>query len=144
MSTELIVLRAFLGNRAVAEEMVARGFGVELVPTREGREVAQVLLDMRGNGSSDLEALKTVLSTRGRVPARLRKYLGELERTPRYPQFDAVAHFLLLKLDWAMDRVDRAFERVGAEVPQPPKPAAAPPQGARSGEQEREYGPARR
>lgn len=50
MSTEVIVLRAFMGDQAVAEEMLAHGFGPDLMTTREGRTVAERLLEFRKMG----------------------------------------------------------------------------------------------
>lgn len=136
MSTELIVLRAFLEDRTVAEEMLARGFRPDLFSTREGREVAQVVLDLRKGGETSLDALRRAVGARGRVPAPLRKYIEELKKTPRYSPFHAVMHLLLLKLDWAMQRVDRACggaEAAGGGEKEPDATDAVPAETAASG-----------
>lgn len=123
MSTERIVLRAFGGDEGVAEELLDRGFAPGLMETREGREVARALLDLRSAGAlPTLENLRQTLSRQGSLPARLRRYLVQLEMTPRCSRLHAVAHLQLLKLDLAMECVDRVCRAVASNVGLPSAP----------------------
>jgi len=116
MSTERIVLRAFGGDVGVAEELLARGFAPGLMETREGREVAEAMLDLRSAETiPTLENLRQALTQRGSLPARLRRYLVQLEMTPRCSRLHAVAHLQLLKLDLAMDRADGLCQAIAAQ-----------------------------
>ena len=117
MSTERIVLRAFGGDEGVAEELLARGFAPGLMETREGREVAQAMLDLRtAEAIPTLANLRQALTQRGSLRARLRRYLVQLEMTPRCSRLHAVAHLQLLKLDQAMAQVDNVCGRIAAQV----------------------------
>ena len=101
MSTERIVLRAFGGDEGVAEELLARGFAPGLMETREGREVAQAMLDLRSaEAIPTLANLRQALTQRGSLRARLRRYLVQLEMTPLCSRLHAAAHLQPLKLAW--------------------------------------------
>jgi len=114
VSTELIVVRAFMGDQAVAEEMLAHGFAPELMTTREGRKVAETLLALRKDGTvPSLEDLRRALDQRGRLGAGFKRYLVGLERTPCCSRLHAVAHLQMLKLDAAMSRLDRVCQAIG-------------------------------
>lgn len=117
MSTELIVLRAFIGDQAVAEEMLARGFAPDLMTSRQGRQVAETLLSFRENGTiPSLENVRQALERRGRLGGGFRQYLTWLERMPCCTRLHAVAHLQMLKLDQVMARVDNICQRVTAQV----------------------------
>jgi len=112
VSTELIVLRAFVADQALAEEMLARGFAPDLMTTREGRKVAETLLALRKDSRTlSLENLQRALAHRGRLGGGFKRYLVGLERTPCLSRLHAVAHLQMLKLDLAMARVDNVCQR---------------------------------
>jgi hypothetical protein len=114
MSTELIVVRAFMGDQAVAKELLAHGFAPELMPTREGRKVAETLLALRKGGMApSLENLRHALEARQAIPAHLRRYLEALAMMPCSPRLHAVAHLQLLQLDLAMALVDQVSRAIG-------------------------------
>ena len=73
MSIEAIVVRAFMGEQAVAEEMLAHGFAPDLMTTREGRKEGTV---------PRLENLRRALDQRGRLGGGFKRYLVGLEPTP--------------------------------------------------------------
>jgi hypothetical protein len=120
VSVELIVLRAFMGDQAVAKELLAHGFTPELMPTGEGREVAQTVLALRtGATAPTLEDLRHALEARQArhaVPAHLRRYLETLAMMPCCSSLHAVAHLQMLQLDVAMARVDQVSQRVSQRV----------------------------
>jgi hypothetical protein len=114
LSTEVIVLRAFMGGQVVAEEMLAHGFAPDLMTTREGRKVAETLLALRKGGTvPSLENLRRALDQRGRLGGGFKRYLVGLERTPCCSRLHAVAHLQMLKLDAAMSRLDRVSQAIG-------------------------------
>ena len=116
MSTERIVLRAFGGDEGVAEELLARGFAPGLMETREGREIAQPMLGLRTAAAiPTLASLRQALTQKGSLPARLRRYLVQLEMTPVCSRLHAVAHLQLLILDAVMDRADHLCQAITAQ-----------------------------
>ena len=117
MSTERIVLRAFGGDKGLADELLARGFAPGLMETREGREVAQAMLDLRrAEAIPTLANVRQALTQRGSLPARLQKYLVQLDMAPLCSRLHAVAHLQLLKLDAVMDRADHLCQVVTAQM----------------------------
>ena len=130
VSTELIVVRTFMGDQAVAEEMLAHGFAPELMTTREGRKVAETLLALRKDGTvPSLEDLRRALDQRGRLGGGFKRYLLGLKRTPCCSRLHAVAHLQMLKLDQAMARLDNVCERIAAQVGEDGATERSPHQG---------------
>jgi len=116
LSTEIIVLRAFMADQERAEELLAHGFAPALMTTREGRQVAETLLALRRGGTvPSLENLRRALDQRGRLGGGFRQYMTWLERMPCCSRLHAVAHLQLLKLDQVLARVDKVCERITAQ-----------------------------
>lgn len=130
LSAEVIVLRAFMGNQAVAEDLLAHGFAPELMPTREGRSVAEALLALRKQGTAlSLDNLRRALAQRGRLGGGFKRYLVGLEWTPRCSRLHAVAHLQMIRLDRAMAQVDNVCQRSLACAGLPGEPEKAPNEG---------------
>ena len=130
MSTEVIILRAFMGNQAAAKELLAHGFAPELMPTREGRKVAETLLALRKDGAAlTLENLRRALDQGRRLGRGFKRYLVGLEWTPCCSRLHAVAHLQMIKLDRVMARVDNVCQRTLACAGLAAEPKRAPDEG---------------
>lgn len=119
-----------MGDQAVAEEMLAHGFGPDLMTTREGRRVAETLLAFRENGTDpNLENLRQALERRGQLGGGFKRYLVGLEWTPCCSRLHAVAHLQMIKLDRAMAQVDNVCQRSLACAGLAGEPEKAPNEG---------------
>lgn len=116
MSVERIVLRACMGDQTLAKELLARGFAPDLLPTSEGRKVAQTVLALRSGGTAlTLENVRLALGTRKALPANLRRYFEALGMMPCCSKLHAVGRLQMLQLDLAMARANQVSRTGGMQ-----------------------------